>query len=144
MMDLGLAREKSLDVCLAGLRQKEDYYRLQAAQLLVNVAEKFPTNEVDVDDLIHDKELGVRVYAARIHWRNHRSREAVVPVLVDALDRKKYQSYYYPQILRAALSELGEIGIEAQAARTNVAALAKDPDPQIAQLAADTLNKLGE
>jgi hypothetical protein len=64
--------------------------------------------------------------------------------LTDALDRKKYQSYYYPQILRAALGELGEIGAEALAAKTEVAALTKDPDPQIAQLATDTLIKLGK
>ncbi len=105
---------------------------------------KFPTNEIGVDDLIHDKEVGVRVYAARIHWRNHRDPETVVPVLADALDRKKYQSYYYPQILRAALGELGEIGAEARAARADVVVLTKDPDPQIAQLATDTLIKLGK
>ncbi|HEX4644635.1 MAG TPA: hypothetical protein VH598_03415, partial [Verrucomicrobiae bacterium] len=144
MMDLGLSRDKCLDVCMTGLHQKEDYYRLQAAQLLVGVAGKFPTNQVDVDDLIRDNELGVRVCAARIHWRNHRNAEAVVPVLTDALDRKKYQSYYYPQILAAALAELGEIGGDARAARTDVAALTKDPDPQVAQLATDTLVKLGK
>jgi hypothetical protein len=144
MMDLGMTRDKCLDVCMTGLHQNEDYYRLQAAQLLVAVDGKFPTNEVRVDDLIHDKELGVRVYVAKIHWRNHGNPEAVVPVLADALDRKKYQSYYYPQILRAALGELGEIGAQAGAARTNVAALTKDPDPQIAQLATDTLIKLGK
>jgi hypothetical protein len=64
--------------------------------------------------------------------------------LADALDRKKYQSYYYPEILRAALDELGEIGSEARAARTDVAALTNDPDPKVAQLATDTLNKLGK
>jgi hypothetical protein len=68
----------------------------------------------------------------------------VVPVLVDALDRKKHQSYYYPQILNAALSELGEIGSEARAARSNVATLTNDPNPQVAKLASDTLNKLGK
>jgi hypothetical protein len=41
-MELGLAGEKCIDVCETGLRQKEDYYRLQAARLLVAVAEKFP------------------------------------------------------------------------------------------------------
>jgi hypothetical protein len=144
MMDLGMARDKCLDVCMTGLLQNEDYYRLQAAQLLVAVDGKFPTNEIGVDDLIHDKELGVRVYAAIIHWRKNRNPEAVVPVLTDALDRKKYQSYYYPQILRAAIGELGEIGAQATAAKIDVAALTKDPDPQIAQLATDTLIKLGK
>jgi hypothetical protein len=144
MMDLGMTRDKCLDVCMTGLHQKEDYYRLQAAQLLIAVDGKFPTNEVGVNDLIHDKELGVRVCAAIIHWRKNKNPAAVVPVLADALDRKKYQSYYYPQILRAALRELGEIGAQASAAKTDVAALTKDPDPQIAQLATDTLVKLGK
>lgn len=144
MMDLGMTRNKCLDVCMTGLHQNEDYYRLQAAQLLVAVDGKFPTNEIGVDDLIHDKEVGVRVWAARIHWRNHRNAETVVPVLADALDRKKYQSYYFPQILRAALGELGEIGAEARAARAGVVVLTKDPDPQTARLATDTLIKLGK
>lgn len=144
MMDLGMTRDKCLDVCMTGLHQNEDYYRLQAAQLLVVVDWKFPTNGIGVDDLIHDKEVGVRVYAAIIDWRNHKNPEIVVPVLADALNRKKYQSYYYPQILRTALVELGEIGVEARAARPDVAALTKDPDPQVAQLATDTLNKIGK
>jgi HEAT repeat protein len=144
MMELGLAKEKCIDVCETGLRQEEYYYRLQAAQLLVAVAGKFPANEVKVEELIRDKDLGVRVYAAKIHWRKHKSADAVVPVLTEALDRKKHQSYYYPEILNAALSELGEIGSEARAARSDVATLTQDPNPQIAKLATDTLNKLGK
>lgn len=143
MMNLGMSQDKCLDVCVTGLRQSEDYYRLQAARLLVIVDEKFPTNEINVDDLIHDQELGVRVYTAKIHWRRKKNPEAVVPVLTDALNRKKYQSYYYPEILRAALAELGEIGAEASTAKTEVTALTKDPDPEIAKLATDTLIKMG-
>ncbi len=41
MMDLGMTRDKCLDVCMTGLHQNEDYYRFQAAQLLVAVAESF-------------------------------------------------------------------------------------------------------
>jgi hypothetical protein len=144
MIELGLAREECIDVCETGLRQEEDYYRLQAAQLLLPVAEKFPANEMNVDQLIRDRDLGVRVYAANVHWRLHRRAEVVVPVLVDALDRKKHQSYYYAQILTAALTELGDIGGEADAARNDIVALTRDPNPQIAKLATDTLNKLGK
>jgi HEAT repeat protein len=144
MMELGLSREKCVDVCETGLRQEEYYYRLQAAQLLVGVAERFPSNEIKVDELIHDKDLGVRVYAAKIHWRNNKKAEVVLPVLTDALDRKKHQSYYYEQILSTALSVLGDIGSEAHAASSAVAALTHDPNPRIAQLATDTLNKIGE
>ena len=144
MMDLGMTREKCLDVCMTGLHQNEDYYRFQAARLLVAVAEKFPANDVAVDELLHDQDVGVRVYAAKVYWQNHKNPEVVVPVLADALNRAKYQSYYYPEIVRAALGELGEIGAEARAARGDVEALTKDPDPQIAQLAANTLIKLGK
>jgi HEAT repeat protein len=144
MIELGLVREKCIDVCETGLRQEEVYYRLQAAKLLVTVAEKFPANEINVDELIGDKDVGVRVYAAKIHWRNHKKAEVVVPVLVDALNRKKHQSYHYPEILNAALSELGDIGSGARAARNDVATLTNDPNPQVAKLAADTLNKLGK
>ena len=144
MMDLGMTREKCLDVCMTGLHQNEDYYRFQAARLLVAVAEKFPANDVAVNELLHDQDVGVRVYAAKVYWQNHKNPEVVVPVLADALNRAKYQSYYYPEIVRAALGELGEIGAEARAARGDVEALTKDPDPQIAQLAANTLIKLGK
>ena len=125
-----------------GLRQEENYYRLQAAQLLVQVAEKFPENAINVAELLGDKDLGVRVYAAKIQWRNNKQPEAVLPILVDALDRKKYQSYYYEQILSAALGELGDLGSEARPARSSVATLTQDPNPKIAKLAAETLSKL--
>ena len=37
MMDLGMTRDKCLDVCMTGLDRDEIYYRLQAAELLVAV-----------------------------------------------------------------------------------------------------------
>jgi len=142
MMELGLTREKSADVCVTGLRQEEEYYRLQAAELLVAVAEKFPTAAINVDGLLHDKDVGVRVCAAKIDWRNSKRAEIVVPILTEALDRKKHQSYYYEEILRAALGELGDIGSPAHAATNEVGMLIHDPNPQIANLAAETLKKL--
>jgi hypothetical protein len=144
LLDLGLNYEKAMDVCQTGLRMEEDYYRLQAAELLVTVAEKFPARTVNVDELVRDKDVGVRVYAAKINWRNQKRADAVVPVFVDALDRKKYQSYSYEQILRVALSGLADIGSEARAASDEVGRLTHDPNPQIAQLATDTLNKVGK
>lgn len=142
MMELGMPREKCMDVCVTGLRQEEEYYRLQAAQLLVVVAEKFPATTINVDQLLHDKDVGVRVCAAKIDWRNNQRAEIVVPVLTEALDRKKHQSYYYEEILRAALNELGDIGSPAHAATNEVGVLIHDPNPQIAKLAAETLTKL--
>lgn len=142
MMDLGLDREQCIEVCRTGLGQEQDYYRLQAARLLVGVAERFPATDIPVDDLIADKDVGVRVYAAAIHWRNHRNAKAVVSVLAEALDRKKHQSYYYPQILSAALTQLGELGSEARAVRSDIETLTNDPNPQVSKLASDTLNKL--
>jgi hypothetical protein len=143
MVELGMTREKCMDVCATGLRQEEDYYRLQAAQLLAAVAERFPANPVNVDELLRDKDVGVRVCAARIDWRNSKRAETVVPVLTEALDRKKHQSYYYEEIVRAALSGLGDIGNQALAASNDVSRLTQDPNPQIAKLAAETLIKLG-
>lgn len=144
MMELGLTKEKCIDVCETGLRQEEGYYRIQAAQLLVAVAEKFPTNNVKVEELIQDKDLGVRVYAAKIHWQKNKKAEAVLPVLVDALDRKKHQSYYYEQILTSALSTLGDMGKDGRAASSEVVKLTQDPNPKVAKLATDTLSKLGK
>ncbi|HVV71073.1 MAG TPA: HEAT repeat domain-containing protein [Verrucomicrobiae bacterium] len=143
MMDLGLPEERCLDVCQTGLRQEEYYYRLQAARLLGVVAERFP-GMVNADELMGDKDLGVRVYAARIHWRNHKRPEAVLPVFIEALDRKKYQSYYYDEILNAALGGLGDLGSEARPARTNLATIIEDPNPQVAALAKETMRKMGE
>jgi HEAT repeat protein len=144
MMELGLARDKCLDVCQTGLRQEEYYYRHQAAQLLVAVANNFPTNEIKVDELIHDKDLSVRVYAAKVHWQSNKKADAVLPMLLDALDRKKYQSYYYEEILSSALSTLGDMGSEGRASMPEVAKLTQDPNPKVARLATDTLNRMGK
>jgi hypothetical protein len=144
MMELGMDSDKCLDVCETGLRQEEYYYRHQAAQLLVAVAQKFPTNEIKIDKLIHDKDLSVRVYAAKIHWQRKKKADAVLPVLLDALDRKKHQSYYYEEILSSTLSTLGDMGDEGRAAMPEVAKLTKDPNPKVAKLASDTLSKIGK
>jgi HEAT repeat protein len=143
MMKLGFPREKCIDVCNTGLQQEEEYYRLQAAQLLALVAEKYPVDEINLNELIHDKDVGIRVYTAKIHWRKNRRADVVVPVLTEALDRNKHQSYYYAEILPAALNTLGEIGIKARAAESTVSILTQDPNPNIAKLASETLRKIG-
>lgn len=142
MMDLGYSRERSIEVCETGLHQEEIYYRLQAAQLLVGVSERFQETGINPEPLIHDQDVGVRVYASQIHWRKNKRASDVVPVLVEALDRNKHQSYYYAQILPAALKTLSEIGADARAADGAVAALTQDPNPTIAKLASETLNKI--
>jgi hypothetical protein len=93
MMNLGLPREECLGICSTGLNQKEDYYRIQAARLLTLVSDKHSVNELDLDALIHDREVGVRVYAAKIHWQKNRQAHVVVPVLIEALNRSRHQSY---------------------------------------------------
>jgi hypothetical protein len=142
MMDLGMTREKCIEVCDSGLQQEEIYYRLQAAQLLVSVSDRFQGQGIDPEPLIHDQDVGVRVYASWIHWKKNKRASDVVPILVEALDRNKHQSYYYAQILPEALKTLGEIGADARAADSAVAALARDPNPTIAKLATETLNKM--
>ncbi len=143
MMDLGFSKEKCLEVCLAGLSQPEDYYRIQAARLLVSVSERYPDNQINLDILIHDPEAGVRVYASKIHWRKNKQARAVVPVLIEILNRTKHQSYYYDiEILPAALDALAEIGPEAQEAATELDKIARDPNLSIAKLASQALVRI--
>lgn len=142
MMKLNFPRDKCIDVCNTGLQQEEYYYRLQAAQLLTLVSEKYPVDEINLNDLIHDKDVGIRVYAAKIYWRKRRQPELIVPILTEALDRNKHQSYYYAEILPVALNTLREIGADARAAESAVSSLTRDPDPKIAKLATETLSKI--
>jgi HEAT repeat protein len=142
MMNLGLPGEKCLEVCRTGLRQSEDFYRIQAARLLVDVSEKTPVSDSELETLIHDPEVGVRVYAARIHWRQNRQASVVVPILMEALDRPKHQSYYYAEIQPVALSTLGDIGAEARSAAPALEQTVRDPNPGIAELASATLAKI--
>ena len=143
MMDLAFPGEKCIEVCRTGLDQNEDYYRIQAARLLVSVIERYPENQVDLDRLIHDREVGVRVYAATIHWRKNKQASAVVPVLIEILNRAKHQSYYYDrEILPAALRALAEIGPEAQEAAEQLEKITKDPNLTIATLATGALGRI--
>lgn len=142
MIELGFPRDKCIEVCSTGLRQDEVYYRIQAAQLLTAVGDKFPLDGIDLEALIHDKEVGVRVCGALVHWRKNKQARAVVPVLIEALDRNKYQSYYYAEILPTALKALGEIGPEARDAAEGLTTVTRDPNPTVAKLAAEALAKV--
>jgi hypothetical protein len=68
----------------------------------------------------------------------------VVPVLIEALDRNKYQSYYYAELLPTALKALGEMGREARDAQAALATVTRDPNPTLAKLAADALVRVRE
>ena len=143
MERLGWPRENCLEVCRIGLDQPEDYYRLQAAELLVTVAQKYPVPEVNLDAVIRHQDVGVRVYGSKIHWLKNRQADVVVPVLVEALDRAKHQSYYYAQIQPAALGLLAEIGPAAKAAVPALHKTEQDPNPAVVKLASETLRKIG-
>jgi HEAT repeat protein len=69
---------------------------------------------------------------------------AVVPVLIEALDRNKYQSYYYAEVLPTALKALGEIGREARETQEALVTVTRDPNPAVAKLAADALIRVRE
>ena len=143
MMELSFPIEKGLEVCTTGLNQPEDYYRIQAARLLASISDKYPVDELGLDALIQDREVGVRVYAAKIHWQKKGQANVVVPVLIAALNRTKHQSYYYDiEILPAALAALSDIGSEAHQAIVDLEAIARDPNPAIAKLASEALVKI--
>jgi hypothetical protein len=142
MLELGFPVDKCVQVCQTGLKQEEEYYRIQAAQLLSAVGEKHTLENVDLNALLRDANLGVRVHSACAHWRHYHQAQAVVPVLVDALDRNRHQSYYYAQILSVALGALGRIGPEAGDAAAAVTEATHDPDPNIAELATGTLKRI--
>jgi len=144
MMELGFSASKCVEVCATGLRQGEPYYRLQAAELLVMVGAKYPLDGVDLESLLHDEDVGVRVNCALAHWLKNKRAEAVVPVLAEALDRNKHQSYYYAQILPTALRALAAIGPEARDATGPLTVVAHDPNPMIAKLAAEALAKIAK
>ena len=109
MMELGLSREKCVAVCQDGLNQREEYYRIQGARLFAMVNEKHSVDERHLEALLRDRDVAVRVYAAKIYWHENRIAAVVVPVLIEALDRPKYQSYYYPEVQSVALAALAQI-----------------------------------
>ena len=69
-----------------------------------------------------------------MHWKMHRKAEVVLSKLIDALDQKKYQSYYYPEIQRAALTTLKGMGTEAAPAKKDLEELRSDPNPDVVKL----------
>ena len=142
MMELGLQKEECVTICRKGLKRPEDYYRIQAARLMAEVGEKYSLEGIDLTALLQDPEVGVRVYAAKMHWLKNRQAAVVVPILIEALDRNKHQSYYYPEILRTAISTLGEMGAEAKEAKPVLEKIKQDPDPTVVKLATDALGQM--
>jgi hypothetical protein len=141
MMELGLAPEQCFQVCETGLAQPEDYYRLQAARLLNQVCEKhFASDDTFLNRLVRDVDIGVRVYAALIHWRKHHDATIAGPILVDALDRKKHQSYYYDiEILPAAIKGIGALGPNGKDATAALENMTHDPNTKVADAASAAL-----
>jgi hypothetical protein len=142
LIEFGYPTDKCVAVCRHGLDRKEDYYRLQAAQLLAQVAEKRSTGDLREDELVKDGNVGVRVFGAKLHWQKHHDAKKVVPVLAESLNRTKHQSYYYTQIQPEALRIIGQIGTEAVEAEAAVEALKTDPNPGVVKLASETLEKI--
>ncbi len=142
MLQLGFPAEKGIEICRAGLKSNENFHRLIAAQSLAEIAEKYPGEDVDFEELLHDSYVGVRVNAAKGVWLKTRNATELAPVLVDALDRAKYQEQSYPDIQSTALEVLALIGPEAKSAAKAVESLRNDPDPKVANLACETLKQL--
>ena len=107
---------------------------------MAQLSERGPVDKKTVEKMLGSDQVGVRVYGAKVHWKMHRKAEVVLPKLIDALDRKKYQSYYYPEIQRATLATLKEMGTEAAPARKALEELRSDPNPDVVKLVEEILN----
>ena len=141
MMELGLGRDEGLAVCREGMSAPEDYNQIQAARLMAQLSERWAADEKTVEEMLGSDQVGVRVYGATVHWKMHQKAEVVLPKLIDALDRKKYQSYYYPEIQRAALTTLKDMGTEAAPAKKELEELRSDPNPDVVKMVNEILMK---
>jgi HEAT repeat protein len=144
MLHLGFSRENALEVCRTGLSYRENYYRIQAARLMAQISEKHTVNEMNLNALLRDDFVGVRIYAAKAHWLTRRNPAEVVPVLIEALDPAKHQSYYYPEAQRIALETLRDIGPAAKPAIDVLEQMKTDPNPTVRKLVAETLKRIQE
>ena len=142
MMQLGFPTEKCMEVCTTGLNASEDYYRLQAAKLLALACEKHPLSKVDLDQLLKSPEVGLRVYGAKVHWLKNRQAQTAVPILVEALDRSKHQSYSYAEVQPVAIQTLRDMGPAAQAAIGALESLSTDPNREVVAKAAEAISQI--
>jgi HEAT repeat protein len=142
MLRLGYSPRKGIEVCRAGIKSNEKYYRFRAMLILGEIAEQYPEEQIDFNELMNDPYVGVRVYAAKAEWLKKGKAGEVVPVLVDALDRGKYEENNYQDIQTIALEVLGMIGPEAKSALNAVETLRGDPDPNVAKLASETAKRI--
>src|SRR5262249_15466595 len=69
IIHLGYPKEECIKICQSGINQPEDYYQIQAAHLFFSVCKNFSYNDRYLDVLPRHNNVGVRAYAAKIHWR---------------------------------------------------------------------------
>src|SRR5262249_22043517 len=142
MLQLGFPVQKAVQLCRAGIESSERFHRLQAVDILCELAEKYSVEGIDFGELLKNDYVLVRVYAAKELWLKKRNATELVPVLVDALDRSKYQEYHYSDIQSTALEVLGMIGPQATGAAKTLELLKTDPDPVVAKAATETLRRI--
>jgi hypothetical protein len=148
MVQLGFPLERAAEVCREGLSRTEDYYRLQAARLVVRLGEKWKAEvaeKVNIPAMLNHEDIGVRICGAQLYWMGagaNRKAEVIMPVLTDALNGKKHQSYDYPEIQETTLRLLGEVGSEAKVAVSLLEELEKDVNPNVAKMAKETREKI--
>ena len=142
MFDLGLPETDCLRICREGLARSEDYYRIQAARLLATINERFPIDDAILNPLLTDSDVNVRIHAAKIHWAKHHDAKIATPILTEALDRQKHESYYYEYNVPVAFETLRDIGPTARDAIPALEKAANDPNPKIVTLATAALFKI--
>jgi hypothetical protein len=142
MFDLGLPETDCLRICREGLTRPEDYYRIQAARLLATISERFTIDDSFLNPLLTDSDVNVRIYGAKIHWTKHHDAKIATPILVEALDRQKHQSYWYEYNIHVAFETLRDIGPAARDAIHTLEKAANDPNPKIVTLATAALHKI--
>ncbi|HEX7860148.1 MAG TPA: HEAT repeat domain-containing protein [Verrucomicrobiae bacterium] len=134
MMELGLGMGEGQLFCRQGMFSPEDYYHIHGARLLAQLSERGAVDAKGVEEMLASAQVGVRVYGAKVHWKVNRKVEVALPILIEALDQKKHQSYYYPEIQRAALTTLREMGPEGAPAKEKLQELRSDPNPEVVKL----------
>lgn len=142
MFELGMSEEKCFRICNEGLAREEDYYRIQAAELLGQISTRFTVDEALLNRLLPDRDVNVRIHAAKIHWAKHHDASVVTPVLADALDRERHQSYWYERHVPVALETLRDIGPAARQAIPALEKASNDPNPKIVTLAQAALVRI--
>jgi hypothetical protein len=106
----------------------------EAARLVGQLTENSTMKSSEIDELIRDEDIGIRVYGAKMRWRQNHQSAAVVPILIDALD--------HVETMPIALKLLAEVGPEASETIPALEKLTSDPDLEIAALAVAALKQI--